>query len=95
MQSSDGKSRLRDLWNRVIYCNSGNMSLSELIFQTRKRAKLTRQELAALAGVGKTVVWDLEHGKRTVRLETLLKVLAVLNISLVVRSPIISEESAL
>jgi HTH-type transcriptional regulator / antitoxin HipB len=87
--------RLRDLWNRAIYCNSGNMSLSELILQTRKRAKLTRQELAALAGVGKTVVWDLEHGKRTVRLETLLKVLAVLNISLVVRSPIISEEFAL
>jgi y4mF family transcriptional regulator len=71
------------------------MSLPELVLQTRKRAKLSQQELAALAGVGKTVVWDLEHGKRTIRFETLLKILAVLNISLVLRSPIISEELAL
>jgi HTH-type transcriptional regulator / antitoxin HipB len=71
------------------------MSLSELVLQTRKRAKLSQQALAALAGVGKTVIWDLEHGKRTIRLETLLKILAVLNISLVLRSPIISEELAL
>jgi HTH-type transcriptional regulator / antitoxin HipB len=86
---------LSNTQNRVIYRNSGNMSLSELVLQTRKRAKLSQQALAALAGVGKTVVWDLEHGKRTIRLETLLKILAVLNISLVLRSPIISEELAL
>jgi HTH-type transcriptional regulator / antitoxin HipB len=86
---------LSNTQNRVIYRNSGNMSLSELVLQTRKRAKLSQQALAALAGVGKTVIWDLEHGKRTIRLETLLKILAVLNISLVLRSPIISEELAL
>jgi HTH-type transcriptional regulator/antitoxin HipB len=68
------------------------MVLSELILQTRKRANLTQAELAELAGVGKTVVWDLEHGKRTVRLETLVKILAPLNIELVARSPINKEE---
>jgi HTH-type transcriptional regulator/antitoxin HipB len=68
------------------------MSLAELILQTRKRANLTQVELAELAGAGRTVIWDLEHGKLTVRLETLLKVLAPLNIDLFVRSPISKEE---
>jgi HTH-type transcriptional regulator / antitoxin HipB len=68
------------------------MELSELIFQTRKRASLTQAELADLAGVGKTVVWDLEHGKFTVRLETLIKILTSLNIELIARSPINKEE---
>ena len=42
----------------------------------RKRAGLTRAALARLAGVGKTVVFDIEHGKATVRFATLLGVLA-------------------
>jgi HTH-type transcriptional regulator / antitoxin HipB len=71
------------------------MTLGELIVQTRNRAKLTQAELAELAGVGKTVVWDLEHGKRTVRLETLIKILAPLNIELIARSPISKEETRL
>jgi HTH-type transcriptional regulator/antitoxin HipB len=68
------------------------MTLSELILHTRKSANLTQLELAELAGVGKTVIWDLEHGKRTIRLETLLKVLASLNIGIIARSPITGEE---
>ena len=71
------------------------MELSELIIQTRKQANLTQAGLAELAGVGKTVVWDLEHGKRTIRLETLIKVLATLNIDLTVRSPVTEEETRL
>lgn len=54
----------------------------------RKRAGLTQAELARLAGVGKTVVFDIEKGKRTVRLETLLKVLEVLNMQLDWHSPL-------
>jgi HTH-type transcriptional regulator / antitoxin HipB len=74
---------------------AANMELAQLISQTRKQARLTQAELAALAGVGKTVVWDLEHGKRTIRLETLSKVLSSLNIGLIVRSPITREEVSL
>jgi HTH-type transcriptional regulator / antitoxin HipB len=74
---------------------AANMELAQLISQTRKQARLTQAELAALAGVGKTVVWDLEHGKRTIRLETLSKVLSSLNIDLIVRSPITREEVSL
>ena len=71
------------------------MALSELILHTRRRANLTQGELAKLAGVGKTVIWDLEHGKRTVRLETLLKVLAPLNVDLIARSPVTKEDTRL
>jgi y4mF family transcriptional regulator len=78
--------------NWVYYRDSGIMSLDELVLQTRKKANLTQAELAQLSGVGRTVIWDLEHGKRTVRLETLLKILASLNIDLVARSPISKEE---
>lgn len=58
-----------------------------LIFH-RKKSKLTQKQLADLAGVGKTVVFDIEKGKETVQLNTLLKVLSVLNIKLEIKSPL-------
>ena len=48
----------------------------------RKKAGLTQPQLARLAGVGKTAVFDIEKGKKTIRLDTLLAVLSVLNIVL-------------
>ena len=52
----------------------------------RKKSKLTQKQLADLAGVGKTVVFDIEKGKETVQLNSLLKVLSVLNIKLEMKS---------
>lgn len=54
----------------------------------RKRAGLSRVALAAIAGVGKTVVYDIENGKETVRVNTLFKVLGALNITLSLDSPL-------
>ncbi len=54
----------------------------------RKQAGLTQKQLAEYAGVGKTVVFDIEHAKSTVQLQTLLKILHVLNIKLKIVSPI-------
>lgn len=48
----------------------------------RKQAGLTQAQLALLANVAKTVVFDLEKGKTTVQLNSILKVLAVLNMQL-------------
>ncbi len=45
--------------------------LSFVIRQHRKIAGLSQLQLAELAGVGKTVVFDLEKGKETVQLDTL------------------------
>ena len=61
--------------------------LAETIRNHRKLSGITQSQLAAFAGVGKTVIFDLEHAKATVRLDTLLKVLAVLNIQLVMIGP--------
>lgn len=53
----------------------------------RKQSGLSQKELAMLAGVGKTVVFDVEKGKETVRLNTLLKILDILNIHLKFETP--------
>jgi HTH-type transcriptional regulator / antitoxin HipB len=54
----------------------------------RKKSGLTQEELGKLAGLGKTVVFDIEKGKTSVRMSTLVKLLAVLNISLAFQSPL-------
>lgn len=54
----------------------------------RKQSNLNQAELADLAGVGKTVIYDIEKGKMTVRIETLMKVLHALNIQIVFDSPL-------
>lgn len=56
----------------------------------RKKAKLSQSELATFAGLGKTVVFDIEQGKETVRLSTLMKILNVLNISIQFQGPLMS-----
>lgn len=64
------------------------MTLPQALRYHRKKAGLTQLELARLAGVGKTVVFDLEKGKKTVQLDTLLKVLEALNIRIAFESPL-------
>lgn len=62
---------------------------AEIIRLHRKAARLSRIQLAELAGVGKTVIFDLENGKVSVQLDTLAKILKVLNITLVLKSPLL------
>jgi HTH-type transcriptional regulator / antitoxin HipB len=61
--------------------------IANLIHYYRKQSGLSQQELAQLAGVGKTVIYDIEKGKESVRLNTLLKVLDVLNIQIKFETP--------
>ena len=63
--------------------------LGKIVFSHRKKSGLTQKQLADLAGVGKTVVFDIEKGKATVQMNSLLKVLAVLNITVELKSPLI------
>ena len=63
--------------------------IGKIVRLHREKANLTQLELAELSGVGKTVIFDIEKGKSTVKLETLLKVFKTLNISMVLDSPII------
>lgn len=63
--------------------------LAEVLKLHRKAAGLSRIQLAELAGVGKTVIFDLEKGKESVQLDTLRKILKVLNITIVLTSPLL------
>ncbi len=57
-------------------------TIGAIIRLHRKTAGLTRVELARLSGVGKTTIFDIEHGKETVQLKSLLLVLDVLGIEM-------------
>lgn len=64
-----------------------NQEIANIVHYYRKQSGLSQQELARLAGVGKTVIYDIEKGKESVRLSTLLKVLDVLNIQMKFETP--------
>jgi len=63
--------------------------IGDLVRFHRKKADLSQKELAELAEVGKTVIFDLEKSKTNFRIETLMRVFNVLNIKLNFNSPII------
>jgi len=65
--------------------------LANTIREHRKVAGLSQLQLAELAGVGKTVVFDIEKGKETIQLDTLRKILAVLNITAKLTSPLMNQ----
>ena len=62
-------------------------TIGQLVKVNRKLSGLTQYELAELAGIGKTSVFDIEKGKVSVKLDTLLAVFNVLNIKCVFNSP--------
>ena len=66
--------------------------LKTVIRNHRRLSGLSQAQLAKLAGVGKTVIFDIEHGKETVQFDTLKKVLAALNIKFVLQSPVIDRK---
>ena len=65
--------------------------LGEIIRYHRKKAGLSQKSLADVAGVGKTVVFDIEKGKETVQLKSILQVLKVLNIVINLNSPLMDK----
>ena len=64
-----------------------NFDLGLFIKEHRKKAGLTQLQLANLAGVGKTTVFDIEKNKTTVSLNNLLAVIKILNIEVQFKSP--------
>ena len=67
-----------------------SQDMASLVRYHRKKSGLSQAALAKLAGVGKTVVFDVEKGKESVQLDTLRKILAVLNISITFESPLMA-----
>lgn len=65
--------------------------LATVIRNHRKSAGLSQHRLAEIAGVGKTAVFDIEKGKETIQLDTLRKILKVLNIKVQLISPLLTQ----
>jgi y4mF family transcriptional regulator len=61
--------------------------IATMIKYYRKQSGLSQLDFAKIAGIGKTALFDLEKGKETVQLNTLLKVLDVLNIKMKFDTP--------
>jgi HTH-type transcriptional regulator / antitoxin HipB len=65
--------------------------LATIVKKHRKAAGLSQLRLAEMSGVGKTAVFDIEKGKETIQLDTLRKILAVLNIKVQLTSPFMNQ----
>ena len=66
-------------------------NIHKIVYYHRKQAGLSRKELAELADVGKTVVYDLEKGKNTLRWKTIISILSALNITIEFQGPLMKE----
>ena len=53
--------------------------------QARKEIGLTQEEVALISGVGLSFIHDLEHGKKTIQLDSLMKVITRLDCELTIR----------
>ena len=62
--------------------------IPKMVRYHRRKSGLSQLELANFAGVGKTVIFDIENGKETIKLNTLVKVLTALNIKIIFDSPL-------
>jgi len=67
------------------------IEIGKIIKYHRKISGLSRIECARLAGIGKTAIYDIEHGKDTVQFKTLFKLLVVLNIRIDLQSPLMKK----
>ena len=71
--------------------NMDAKEIGKMILYHRKISGLSRVECAKLAGMGKTAIYDIEHGKSTVQLNSLMKLLHVMNIKMTFNSPLMKK----
>ena len=75
----------------AIHVKGDFQTIAKIIRFHRNQAGLSRIRLAEIADVGKTAIYDVEHGKASVRFETLQKILDTLNISIQLDSPLMNQ----
>lgn len=56
---------------------NGIQQIGQYVHERRRARRLTQADLAALAGVTRALVIDIEHGKSTLRIDGLERVLNV------------------
>ncbi len=75
----------------AIIINEDFQRIAGIVRFHRKQAGLSRIQMAKISGVGKTVIYDVEHGKASVRFETLRKICSVLHITIQLNSPLMNQ----
>jgi len=65
--------------------------IGDIVKYHRKKAGLSQKALANIAGIGKTVVFDIEKGKETVQFKSIESVLKALNINILFDSPLMDK----
>ncbi len=65
--------------------------IGDIIKYHRKKARLSQKALADIAGIGKTVVFDIEKGKETVQFKSIESILKALNINILFDSPLMDK----
>ena len=59
--------------------------LGRIVREARRAQGLTQLDVAGLAGVSNRFIIDLERGKKTLQMQKVLEVLALLGLELVIR----------
>ena len=59
--------------------------IGSFLKQTRKEIGLTQADVAHISGVGLSFIHDLEHGKKTVQFDSLMKVVSRLDCEVFIR----------
>ncbi len=65
--------------------------IGDIIKYHRKKSGLSQKALADVAGIGKTVVFDIEKGKETVQFKSIMLILKALNINILFDSPLMEK----
>ena len=65
--------------------------IGDIVKYHRKKAGLNQKALADIAGIGKTAVFDIEKGKKTVQFKSIGSVLKALNINILFDSPLMDK----
>ena len=65
--------------------------IGDIIKYHRKKSGLSQKALADVAGIGKTVVFDIEKGKETVQFKSIMLILKALNINILLDSPLMEK----
>lgn len=70
---------------------SSPQDIAPLIKELRRKAGLSQEELASFAGLSRTAVQRIERGEETIQLDTLFKMLTILNIKVYLSHDLLTE----
>ncbi|MCL2827020.1 MAG: helix-turn-helix domain-containing protein [Eggerthellaceae bacterium] len=70
-----------DLPRERVICTA---DIGSFLKKTRKAIGLTQEDVASISGVGLSFIHDLEHGKKAIQFDSLMKVISRLDCELAI-----------